>query len=532
MSQKLWNLQLDIMVTSKQCDRIILGFCFTTCLLALFIGSFREVGAFGVESDFYEVYAVQAENILAGGFYTYEHNPPGYCLLLAAITFLTGNTFVAAKLISAFATGFLGWISYLLLKTLFGYKISFISTIFLLLTLIPSSFLAATDVISATVITLAFYLFLRQPFLSLNNCFWLGFAAGSAYLMRGNAIFVSIGIAFCLIFINFELIAWQKRLIKVAIFIIGVFVITFPWFIYSWRVNGNAFASTAYLQVAAHFFHPQDDEFITNVQAMRSNFNSFSEVLIYNPPKLIGRYLQDVIVLNIPKLFLPKSLIDNLSFPIYQLVLAIPLFFVLTGLFFLLKDTQQKKNILAQKRIAFLLLNLLGYLLLGLVGFHRRYYLFLFPLVFTLIIYPFVIFPGKARLYRLAFNWIFIIHLVLVLSVAAYIETRLILVYEPKYLLEIAAFLKTHSLPNETIIVRKPHLAYLANLKTEFPLATNASDYLEKAREVNASYIVYSDYEASLWKGLESLSNPKVLPNKFKLIYTHLPTNTLIYKVK
>lgn len=56
-------------------------------LLALFIGSFREVGVFGVENDFYEVYAVQAKNILAGGFYTYKHNPPGYCLLLAATTF-------------------------------------------------------------------------------------------------------------------------------------------------------------------------------------------------------------------------------------------------------------------------------------------------------------------------------------------------------------------------------------------------------------------------------------------------------------
>ncbi len=292
------------------------------------------------------------------------------------------------------------------------------------------------------------------------------------------------------------------------------------------------FASTAYLQVAAHFFHPQDDEFITNVQAMRSHFNSFSEVLLYNPPKLIARYLQDVLFLNIPKLFLPKSLIDNLSFPVYQLVLAIPLFFVITGLFFLLKDTRQKKDRLAQKRIAFLLLNLLGYLLLGLVGFHRRYYLFLFPLVFTLIIYPFVIFPVKTRLYRLVFNWLFIIHLVFVLSAAAYIETKLILVSEPKYLLEIADFLKTSSLPNETIIVRKPQLAYLANLKAEFPLATSANEYLDEAKEINASYIVYSDYEATLWKGLESLRNPKILPNKFKLIYTHLPTNTLIYEVK
>ncbi len=61
------------MVTSKHCDRIILVFCIAICLLALIIGYFREVGAFGVESDFYEVYAVQAENILAGRSYTYQY---------------------------------------------------------------------------------------------------------------------------------------------------------------------------------------------------------------------------------------------------------------------------------------------------------------------------------------------------------------------------------------------------------------------------------------------------------------------------
>ncbi|MGL4483434.1 MAG: hypothetical protein ACRCUS_00635, partial [Anaerovoracaceae bacterium] len=337
-------------------------------------------------------------------------------------------------------------------------------------------------------------------------------------------------IAFCIIFINFERIAWQKRLLQAVIFILGILLITFPWFIYSWKVNGNAFASTAYLQVAAHFFHPQDDEFITNVQEMRSHFNSFSEVLLYNPYKLISRYLQDVLFLNIPKLFLPKSLIESLDFPAYQLVLCIPLFFVLTGLFFLSRDIQKKQDNLARKRTIFLLVSFLGYLILGLVGFHRRYYLFLFPLIFTLIIYPFV--NVKTSTYKALINWIFIIHLAFILSMAACIETNLILTSEPKYLLGIADFLKTHSYTNETIIIRKPHLAYLSNLKPEFPLASTAKEYLDKAKQINASYIAYSDYEANLWKGLESLSNPKPLPSQFKLIYTHSLTNTLIYKIK
>ena len=519
------------MVTSKQCDRIILIFCIATCLLALFIGYFRKVGAFSVESDFYEAYAIQAENILAGRSYTYQHNPPGYCLLLAAVTFLTKNAFAAGKIISAFATGFFGWISYLLLKTLFSYRLASISTILLLLTLIPSSFLAATDVVSAVAITLPLWIFLRQPSLKTANYYWLGLTAGLAYLMRGNAIFVSVGIAFCIVFVNFERTTWQKRLVKAAIFIFGVLSITSPWFVYSWKVNGSAFASTAYLQVAAHFFHPQDDEYITNVLEMRSHFHSFLEVLLYNPSQLIARYLQDVLFLNIPKLFLPNSVIDNLSFPTYQVVLTIPLFFISTGLFFLLKDTSTKQNYRTQQKVIFLFLNLLGYLLLGLVGFHRRYYLFLFPLIFILIIYPFVT-PATTRFYRLLLNWVFIIHLVLLLSMAAYLETSLTITSEPKYLLAIATFLKNRSVPNEIIIIRKPHLAYLANLQAEFPLAMNANEYLDKAKQLNARYIVYSDYEASLWQGLKSLSNPKALPNKFKLIYTHPSTNTLIYEVK
>lgn len=519
------------MAVSKHYDRIILASCIATCLLALVIGYFRIVGAFGVESDFYEVYAPQADNILAGRSYTYQHNPPGYCLLLAAVTLLIGNTFVAGKLISAFSTAIFGWVSYLLLKSLFGYRIAFILTILLLLALIPSSFLAATDVVSAAVISLTLWIFLSQPLLVIN-CFWLGFVTGIAYLMRGNAIFVSVGIVFSIVFINFERLTWQNRLVKAAIFTTGVLLITFPWFIYSWKVNGSAFTSTAYLQVAAHFYHPQDDEFITNLQEMRSHFHSLSEVLLYNPPKLIAKYVQDVLFLNVSKLFLPKSFIDNLSFPVYQLVVAIPLLLVNTGLFFLLRDTFQKQNRLTQKRIAFILINFLGYLLLGLVGFHRRYYLFLFPLIFTLVIYPFVTLPIKTSFYRLIFNWIFVLNLVFLLSTAAYVETRVILTSEPKYLLEVATFLKNYSVPNETIIIRKPHLAYLANLKADFPLAMTANEYLDKAKEINARYIAYSDYEASLWIGLKSLSNPKALPSEFSLIYSHLPTNTLIYEIK
>lgn len=528
-------VEINSLKTSQHYDVITLAFCIAVLIIALVIGYFREVGTFGVETDFYEVYAIQAENILAGQPYTYQHNPPGYCLILAAVTFLTGDTFVAAKVISGFATAIFGWITYLLLKTLFGSKIAFISTTLSLLTLIPSSFVAATDIVSAVLIVLALWIFLRHPVLTFKAIFLSGIVAGIAYLVRGNAIFVSVGIIFSLISINPNQQRLQKSLIRIGVFTCGLLLVTSPWFIYNWKISGNPFASTAYLQIAAHFHHPQGDEYRTTLMEMSSQFNSLSEVILHEPIKVLRRYLQDVLLLNIPNLFVAQILVKNLQFPTYQVVMAIPLLIVSAGMTTVIWDLRNSKELI-KRRMIFLLVSFLGYLLLGLVGFHRRYYFFFFPLVFLLIIYPLFhkhIFNtiGSIRFFRISLGWLLVIILSFAVGGAAYLETESIIVSEPKYLLEIADFLQSYSLVNETIITRKPHLAYLAKLKGVFPLAKTADEYLVKARDIKARYIVYSDYEASLWSGLKSLSAPKALSQDFKLIYRHKPTNTLIYEI-
>jgi hypothetical protein len=98
--------------------------------------------------------------------------------------------------------------------------------------------------------------------------------------------------------------------------------------------------------------------------------------------------------------------------------------------------------------------------------------------------------------------------------------------------LQTADFLKSHSLKDDIIICRKPHLAYLSDLKREFFYEYSAEDFYNKAKIINARYIVYSDFEAERWPGLEALSNPEELKDYFNLIYEHKPTNTLIYEIK
>jgi len=62
-------------------------------------------------------------------------------------------------------------------------------------------------------------------------------------------------------------------------------------------------------------------------------------------------------------------------------------------------------------------------------------------------------------------------------------------------------------------------------------MAQTAEEFLAKARQAGARYIVYSRLEASMWRGLESLSDPQVLPADFTLVYRHGPTETLVYEI-
>ncbi len=521
-------------------DIIVLCFCFGILIFCLFISYFRQVGTFAVETDFYGVYAIEASNILTGKLYTYQHNPPGYCLILAGVTYLTKDIFLAGKLISTFSTPIFIWINYLTLKYLFEATIALIVTIISLLAFFPSPLVVSTDILGATLIILSIWLYLTQKYLLFLNYFLSGIVAGMAYLVRANAIFISIGIITSLLVINPQQKNMKKRFLSIILFVSGLILIISPWLIYNWQINGSPFASTAYAQIAAHFYHPQGDNFITAVNQMGEKFNSLSEVILYNPTTFIKSYLKDIVFINISSLLVSNFLIQwliNNDFTFDQIFLIVlpALFLFVTGLIFIIKDRINLE--ISKARITFLFIMFLGYLILGLVGFNRRYYLFMLPCIFLIIIYPIYyqrIFTKilNNKFIKFKVSTLLIIVLTFCVFISAGLETYSLLNSEPKYLIEIAGFLKNKYEPNQNIIVRKPHLAYLSNLNPVFPLAETAEEYLSASEKVHAKLIVYSDYEAKLWQGLKSLKHPEFLPKNFILVYHHRSSNTIIYEIK
>jgi hypothetical protein len=170
---------------------------------------------------------------------------------------------------------------------------------------------------------------------------------------------------------------------------------------------------------------------------------------------------------------------------------------------------------------------------LGLISFGIRHYFVLIPFTCVLIAYFFLSekileISGKLKI----FIWFLVTILTLFLIKDSFKETKKLLNSEPKYLLEAANFLKSRSSPDDIIISRKPHIAYLSGLKREFLPEYSAQDYYKKAKEINARYIVYSDLENELWPGLYDFGYPDAVKDFFTLIYEHKPTNTLIYEIK
>jgi len=504
-------------------DAAAIWVCVTVLVSALVMGHFHEVGNINnVETDFYGAYAPQAENILKGQAYTYQHNPPGYVLALAFLSYLTDDLFTAAKVISAFATALFGVVMYLGLKSLFGWKIALISMIMSMLALMPYAFIASTDTLGALLIFLPIFLLVGHT--EKNYKFYLaaGILCGVAYCVRYNTVFVVIGLLFSILVINFDNQTIRRRLQNSVLFACSVIVTISPWLIYNWWINGGPFVSSAHFQIAAHFYHPAGDIFpMKNAFA----FNSLVDVIRHDPLVFFAKYLKGIVIYN------PANLVKSgLSFPAFL--------FVGAGFLLLVFNLS--------KRISVVLITfLLGYLLLGLVGFHFRYYFFLWPLLFVCVNYflfqnHFFIGDRHMKILKMSAVACIVLSIVAGITRNSYQTIKHTFATEPKYLLELGDTIKKQSSPEDRIICFKSVYSYFTGLQKIFPMAQqpdeylkeNAEDYVVKAKQLGARYVVTSDHEASLWQSLKSLSDPNNVPSEMHLIYRHAPTNTLVYEIR
>ena len=488
---------------------------------SLLLAAFHTVGYWGVETDFFGSYADQARRLLDGRAYTFLHSPPGYAGLVALVSLVTGDLFAAGKLLSALAAAAMVGISYDLVRQLFTKRLALASAALLALMLLPHGYLAGTDVVGAVLMVLPMWLVLRAPSRAQVHWFGAGLLAGLAYLVRYNAVFVLGALAAAIIVTYPDRQSARRTAMAFVALAAGFLLAAVPWHLANWRLNGSPFASTGHLQVAAHFFHPRGDAHGTSLAEMAPQFGSMAEVLLHDPVALAKAYVRGLWA-NAQEL-----LLQSLLFPAY----------LFAGAGVLLYGVR-----IDSRRAILLLWGLLGFLLLGLVGFYQRYYIFLYPLLALWTVIPLCELArsedthegtrsGPAR--RSLIGRAGLAILLGLVAIQTIREVRADLATAPHHVLEVAAELARVAAPEDLIISRKPHVAYYAGLPNIIPLAGSVTEFRAAADEAGADFLVYSDFEARLWPPLAAFAHPdSVSEYGFRMIYRHTQSNTIIYGIE
>jgi hypothetical protein len=517
-------------------DAIALAACTAVVLTGLLLGSGRSVANYGHERDFYDTWAPRADTPFHLEHYTHGTNelgypllrnhPPGYSALVAAGNTVTGDSFRTAVILSAVSAGLLGWISYLLLVALFDRQRALAGTILLLIAIVPYSFVASTDLVGALAIVLPMWVLLRRPSPGAMDLALAGVLAGVAYLIRSQAIFLVIGF---LVAIPVLALAGAARaespgrsgvrrmiLWRTALVLAGFLAATGPWLFLNWKLNGSPLYSTAHLQIAVQYWDPLREKTLSAYWRASERFDSLSQVVLFDPVGFARRYLKQILLVA------PRSIgVDILGYPGFFLFGA--------GFIFLLVD-------LNARRFSWLGVLLLGYLLLGLVDFVDRYFVFLYPVIFFTVSYaafaPFV--HDQLRRLRIptaAGSWAVVACVALLMVRDVRSETRAYLDAEPRYLLELTAALAERAEPGDRVMVHEPHIPYLSGLEMAQVEGETVEAILDNGRRQGVRFYVYDRVEATEWPGRADLADSNDAPAGLRPIYIHEPTGTILYEL-
>jgi 4-amino-4-deoxy-L-arabinose transferase-like glycosyltransferase len=195
----------------------------------VWVAQHRMVGDYLKETDFYHLYAPDADRIRSGQPPANTFNTgPAYPLFLALAFPLTGDNFAAGKYISLVAAIVTALAAFQLFRGLFGDRAGCLGLVFLLVSADFARFSvqATTDMPFLAIVVLAVLAISRAA----NGGGWMwgvaGGLSGLAYLIRYNGLFlVPTGL-----FAVHTSGRWTApRLRHAALFVLGALAVVSPW---------------------------------------------------------------------------------------------------------------------------------------------------------------------------------------------------------------------------------------------------------------------------------------------------------------
>lgn len=505
-----------------------LGVCLAHLFILVFLARQHPFGNYATETDFYHLYAPDAERIAAGQFPNNTFQGPGYPALIALLGKLIGfggDLFTVGKWLSVVCAVLCGWLSFVLFARLFGFWAGLGAQLVAITSgQFPQfSINAATDVFFLA-LCLAVLVVLTDGRFSLR---WrvIGAAAltAVAYLTRYNGLFLVAVCLFGILLLNlFEQPRWP-RLKWAALFLAVFFVTASPWLIANYKHRGSPFYNANYLNMATEFY-PELVAGKTNqdgTRVLEQKFKSFGDVIGYDPLRMLKQYPRN----------LYESLGDSIKTDLANQWVA---WLAWLGMLLALAARPSKGVLLL------LLAGALYWLLMALNHWETRYYFFVMVLYAGFAVYAVIrwlqLVRAQGWLRQPAFAAIPTV-LVMAMFGMSVAESRKdvteFLASQPVEVIGARDFLlNTGAAPHSLrILARKPHLAYLSHQEwLFFPPVKSLDEFQLWVESNHVDYIAIGKRELKERKELKALGDPKKAPAWLKAAWVYEPTNFILYQ--
>src|SRR5262245_7979072 len=254
-------------------------------------------GNYATETDFYQLYAPDAERLASGQFPQNTFQGPGYpatLALVAKLAGMSGDLFTVGKWMSVVCAVLCGLLVFVLFARLFSYWVGVGAQLIAAVSgeFPQFSINAATDVFFLLLCLAALIVFTDEQIAPALRVTLGGALAGAVYLTRYNGFFLPAAFLIGITLLDYFKKRWLGRLALSAIFVALFLVVTSPWMIANYKRHGSPFYSANYLNIATEFY-PELVANKTNQDATRAlaeRFHSFGEVVGYDPRRLMARY--------------------------------------------------------------------------------------------------------------------------------------------------------------------------------------------------------------------------------------------------
>ena len=487
-----------------------------------YVGRSHPFGTYATETDFYHLFAPDAERIATGRFPENPYQGPGYPALLALVTKLTGDLFTSGKWISITSATLVALLTFLLCSRLFGYWVGVGAALVVMVSGEFPQFAinATTDVFFLLLCLAALVIFTSEQMTVRWRVSLTAAVAALAYLTRYNGLFLLAACLFGIVALNLFERDWRGRLGLATLFV-AVFLLTAsPWLYANYKHRGSPFYNTNYLNIATEFY-PELAGGRTNQDATRGlsdKFHSFGDVLRYDPRRMVRQYPVN----------LYESLVESIT---TDLVSPWVGWMAIMGFALALIERRSKAVLLL------LVAGAIYFLLMGLSHWETRYYFFIMVIYAGLAVYAAFRLLELARARGLLKHPAYVMApaaLVAVMWAASFAQSRKdvahFLASHPTEVLSACDYLKREHVSGARILTRKPHLPFICHQEwVFFPQVKSLDELRAWLRSHPVDYIMISSVELSRRRELMPLKDPKTAPPWLKAVWVSSHPNYVLY---